>query len=302
MKGALLLPGDSDDCPSEQDEVTLIDHTTIEKTQNQRVSTSAKAVGKRKHTAKSFEREPRHKVRKVPPQASKVADDAYDPLDVDSDPDIHEISLEKLYDIHDRAYMRHAVLDNMLNNRTRKLISTLSKAKASCDAIREREVEKDKAYAELERKCNEALQDLDKNPLVNYEQTLFILRSKVEGLESERERLKSSKTQLLQEIDGLRQDKAAVVSKVGPYVAMKLVATLKEPFDLEKMHGYRSSSKKEFDQASDDLATASYPFIAEATADPYASLKKLLSKKPKSLRTKPALLNFKPLSLGAPVN
>ncbi|GJY12018.1 hypothetical protein Tco_0381327 [Tanacetum coccineum] len=38
------------------------------------------------------------------------------------------------------------------------------------------------------------------------------------------------------------------------------------------IHGYRSSSKKEFDQASDDLTTTSYPFIAEATADPYASL------------------------------
>ncbi|GKF42466.1 hypothetical protein Tco_0125808 [Tanacetum coccineum] len=29
------------------------------------------------------------------------------------------------------------------------------------DVIREREFEKDKAYAELERKCNEALQDRD---------------------------------------------------------------------------------------------------------------------------------------------
>ncbi|GKG45898.1 hypothetical protein Tco_0498344, partial [Tanacetum coccineum] len=31
----------------------------------------------------------RHKLRKAPPQESKVAGDASDPLDVDSDPDIH---------------------------------------------------------------------------------------------------------------------------------------------------------------------------------------------------------------------
>ncbi|GJV76593.1 hypothetical protein Tco_1508177 [Tanacetum coccineum] len=238
--------GDSDDAPSKKDEVTLIDRTTAEKTQNLKVSASSRAARKRKQTAESSEKEPRLKVRKVPPQASKFSGDAFDPLDVDSDPDIHEfpsakelkdsadchfvvahvtppswkwhlkeIILEKLYDIHDRAYMRQAMLDNMLNSKTRKLISTLSKAKDSCDAIREREVERDKAYAELERKCNEAQQDSDNNPLV------LEMRSKIETLQGER--LKSSETQLLQEIDGLRQDRAAVVAKVVPHVATKLV-------------------------------------------------------------------------------
>ncbi|GJS06023.1 hypothetical protein Tco_0362819 [Tanacetum coccineum] len=50
---------------------------------------------------------------------------------------------------------------------TRELISALHKARASYDAIREREIKKDKAYAEIEKKCNKALQDLDKNPLVS---------------------------------------------------------------------------------------------------------------------------------------
>ncbi|GJY40036.1 hypothetical protein Tco_0427306 [Tanacetum coccineum] len=137
------------------------------------------------------------KARKVPPKASKASGDPSDPLDVDSNPDIHEfpsakelkdsadchwvaphltphlwkqhlkeISLEKLYDIHDNAYMRQVVLDNVMNKRTREFMSTQTKARASCDAIREREREKDKAYADLEVKCNDALQDLDKNPLV----------------------------------------------------------------------------------------------------------------------------------------
>ncbi|GJT77181.1 hypothetical protein Tco_1043906, partial [Tanacetum coccineum] len=55
-----------------------------------------------------------------------------------------------------------------------------------------------------------------------------------------------------------------------------------------KMHGYRPLSKKDFDQDSDNLTAASYPFLTEATADPYAPLEVLLSKKPKSLRVKPA--------------
>ncbi|GKE30193.1 hypothetical protein Tco_1445577 [Tanacetum coccineum] len=157
----------------------------------------------------------------VPAQVSKVAGDASTPLDVDSDPDIHEfpsareikdatdyhwviahvtppswkpylreISIEQLYDIHDRAYIRQAVLDKMLNSKTRELISALHKARVSCDTIREREIQKDKAYAELEKKCNEALQDLDKNPLVSdMRAEIETLQGQVSGLHNEYSRL-----------------------------------------------------------------------------------------------------------------
>ncbi|GKG41435.1 hypothetical protein Tco_0473186, partial [Tanacetum coccineum] len=54
---------------------------------------------------------------------------------------------------------------------TRELISALYKATTSYDAIQARELEKDKAYAELKRRCNKALLDLDKNPLVSDMQT-----------------------------------------------------------------------------------------------------------------------------------
>nr|GEV56614.1 hypothetical protein [Tanacetum cinerariifolium] len=189
---------------------------------------------------------------KVPAQASKVAGDASTPLDVDSDPDMYEfpstkelkyvtdghwvaahvtppswkqylmeISIEQLCDIRDRAYMRQA--DNVLN--------------------------------ELEKKCNQALKDLDKNPLVsdmraeietlqsrvnglyseysrlilkenkwiNYEQTLSTLRAKFEGLESKGKRLRAFEIQHLQEVDSLRQDRAVVVARVILDVAMKLI-------------------------------------------------------------------------------
>ncbi|GKC24799.1 hypothetical protein Tco_1026949 [Tanacetum coccineum] len=125
-------------------------------------------------------------------------------------------------------------------------------------------------------------------------------------------------------------DRVVVVSKVVPHVAIKLVpsneigllvsiivkaimfqgrctafeevADLKEPFVLEKVHSYRPSSGKEFDEAGDDLATASYPFIAEATADPYATVEQLFSKNLKSIRMKPIPSHSKPSSLNALIN
>nr|GEU95937.1 hypothetical protein [Tanacetum cinerariifolium] len=202
-----------------------------------------KILGKRKVASSVPGKALPLKVQNMSARASKVAGKASTPLDVDSNSDIHEfllakelkdvidchlvvahvtppswkqhlmeINIELLCDIHDRAYMRQAVLDNVLNSRTQELIFALRKAKTSYDATRAREPNKDKAYVELERRCNEALQDLDKNPLV------FDMR-----IESERERPKSYEIQLLQEIESLKQDRAAVVSKVIPDAAIKLI-------------------------------------------------------------------------------
>ncbi|GKF44520.1 hypothetical protein Tco_0131072, partial [Tanacetum coccineum] len=140
---------------------------------------------------------------------------------------LRQISIKQLCDIHDRAYMRQVVLANVLNSRTQELISALHKATSSYDAIRARELEKDKAYAELERKCNEALFDLDKNPLVADMRTeIETLQGRVDGLhslESKRERLKLSEIQLLQEMDMLKQDRASIVAKVVPDAVTKLI-------------------------------------------------------------------------------
>nr|GEV41929.1 hypothetical protein [Tanacetum cinerariifolium] len=253
----------------------------------------SKAVRKRKLDVDALREVSHRRARRALVHASKVAGDASTPLDVDSDPDIHEfpyarelkdaidyywvvahvthpswkhhlrdIIIEQLCDIHDRAYMRQAILDNMWNSRTRELISALHKARASC-------------------------------------------------LESERERLKASEIQMLQEINRLRQDRAAVVSRVVPGTAMKLVhsndmgflvarlvtetiihgrcmafkeiAKLKEPFIFKKMLGYHMSSKDEYDRAGEDMANASFPFLSEFTSNPYASVEQLLSIMPRSI-------------------
>nr|GEV57143.1 hypothetical protein [Tanacetum cinerariifolium] len=82
------------------------------------------------------------------------------------------------------------------------------------------------------------------------------------------------------------------VQRLRPYKGVQLLC-FEGAFNLEKIPCYSSSSKKEFNQAGDDLATASYPFIAKVIADPYASVEDLISKKLKSLRTKPAPLYSK---------
>ncbi|GKG49660.1 hypothetical protein Tco_0518434, partial [Tanacetum coccineum] len=58
----------------------------------------------------------------------------------------------------------------------------------------------------------------------------------------------------------------------GRCQAFEEVAAIEEPFVLEKMSGYRPLLKEEYDKDGDALANASYPFLAEYAANPYASL------------------------------
>nr|GEZ28761.1 hypothetical protein [Tanacetum cinerariifolium] len=120
-------------------------------------------VGKKSKVARKIKlvvdalREGSHRrARRAPVQASKVVGDALTPFDVDSDPNIYEFPFAReLKDATDCYWVVTHVTPP--SYRTRELISTLHKASASCDAIQEREVKRDKAYAELEKKCNGAL-------------------------------------------------------------------------------------------------------------------------------------------------
>nr|GEU95812.1 hypothetical protein [Tanacetum cinerariifolium] len=104
------------------------------------------------------------------------------------------------------------------------------------------------------------------------------------------------------------EDKAKVVLNVVPYVAMELVqsddmgklvskivsssifyerfqafeeyANMKEPFDLTKVKGYRPSYKQEHTKAENEFATTTFLYLADVIADPYASVKAFLVKKP----------------------
>ncbi|GJS42318.1 hypothetical protein Tco_1094048 [Tanacetum coccineum] len=87
-------------------------------------------------------------------------------------------------------------------------------------------------------------------------------------------------------ISDMQLDQSFVVSGwsfIVSIAAFEEVDAMKEPYVLEKMSGYRPSSKEENDQAGDALENALYPFLAEYVVNPYASLSQLLSKKPPSL-------------------
>ncbi|GKA59371.1 hypothetical protein Tco_0758684 [Tanacetum coccineum] len=191
-------------------------------------------------------------------------------------------------------------------------MSTLTKVWVECNAIHKREKLKDMEYAKLEAKCNDTLEDLEKKPLV------LDLREEITTLQG----LKGSEIQLMPQVDGLKHDRVAVVSKVISYIAMELahndemvmyiaqlvkaaiihgrcsafeeVASLKEPFDLTKMPSYRPSLKEDDNRAGNELANVMYPFLIEATFDPYALIEVLLFKIPKSLRPSSSTMKFAP--------
>ncbi|GJY41990.1 hypothetical protein Tco_0429260 [Tanacetum coccineum] len=157
--------------------------------------------------------------------------------------------------------------------------------------------------------------DFDKNPSVNVLRQKIkslLAKSKVAALEVEKSRLEAVDAQLCKEVKVVKCDRAEVVSKVVPYVAMELVHSdemdmlvgkivssaifngrcaalkgvvkMKDPFDLAKVKGYRPSYKKQHTKAGNDLNVDVFLFLSEVTADPSVLVKAILSKKPKSLR------------------
>nr|GEV16840.1 retrotransposon protein, putative, unclassified [Tanacetum cinerariifolium] len=135
-----------------------------------------------------------------------------------------------------------------------------------------REVKRDKAYADLEKKCNESLQDLDKNLLVSH------MRSKTKTLQGQVLSLRGRDSRLLKSkccriliamgVLVARLVRAPIVH--GRCTKFEEIAKLKEPFVREKMPGYHMSSKDEYDRAGEDMANASFLFLSEFTSNPYA--------------------------------
>ncbi|GKF75656.1 hypothetical protein Tco_0225100, partial [Tanacetum coccineum] len=120
--------------------------------------------------------------------------------------------------------------------------------------IREMEIHKDKAYAELEKK------------IVILDAAMKLIHCNEMGV-------------LI-----ARLVKVSIMH--GWCVAFEEVAELKKPFVLEEMPGYPPYLKEEYDRAGNDLPNASYPFLAELTANPHASVEQLMLKKSQSLQSK----------------
>ncbi|GJR68256.1 hypothetical protein Tco_0649133 [Tanacetum coccineum] len=164
----------------------------------------------------------------------------------------------------------------------------------------------------IEHKANLDMMMLESQKWASYQASLSTLESQITSLEAEKARLEAIKVSLRMEVDDVKRDRMEVVSKFVPYAAMELiysddlgslvgrlvssaifygrckafeqVAGMKEPFDLSKVKGYHPSYKKEHNQAGNDLATATFPWLLEFVADPSAPVEVLLSKKHPSLQ------------------
>nr|GEX28119.1 hypothetical protein [Tanacetum cinerariifolium] len=200
-----------------------------------------------------------------------------------------------LLDLHDRCYARQAVVDNVVNRRSREFLQVIEKLRGKCDAMRSRERARDEECKGLRVKCEAAMTDFEENPAV------VALREKISSLSTKAKEHKFILDRMMLEsqkweVDELKHARREVVSKVVPYAEMELihsddmgslvfklvssdivygrcrafkqVAGMKEPFDLSKVKGYRSSYKKDHTQASNDLAATTFPWLDEFVADP----------------------------------
>ncbi|GKE22155.1 hypothetical protein Tco_1433667 [Tanacetum coccineum] len=224
----------------------------------------------------------------------------------------NQIDLE-LLDLHDRCYAQQAVVDNAVNRRARKFLQVIEKMSGEADVIKARERSREEECEGLRVKCEAAMTEFDQNPTVlalrekissltvdvkehkgnldrmmlesqkwaGYQVNLSTLESKVNSLEADKARLRS-----LSRIVGKLVSSAITYGRCRAY---EQVASIKEPFDLSKAKGYCSSYKKEHTQASNDFATAMFPWLDEFVADASAPNEALLLKKPPTLQ-KPAPL------------
>ncbi|GKB22335.1 hypothetical protein Tco_0856258 [Tanacetum coccineum] len=230
----------------------------------------------------------------------------------------------ELLDLHDRCYARQAVVDNAVNRRSRELLQVTKKLRGEFDVMRSRERARKEECEGLRVKCEAAMTEFEKNPtVVALREKISALSTEVTSLEAEKVRLEAIEVSLRKEVEELKQDMREVVSKFVPYAAMELVhsddigslvgklvssaimygrcrafeqvADMKEPFDLSKVKGYRSSYKKDHTHASNDLATATFPWLDEFVADPSNPIEVLLSKKPPTLQRPAPLRTQVPL-------
>ncbi|GJV95723.1 hypothetical protein Tco_1547300 [Tanacetum coccineum] len=203
----------------------------------------------------------------------------------------------KISTITPLAWKNH--LDNHIDLELLDLHDLIEKLRGECDVMMSRERARDEECKGLQVKCEATMTDFEKNP------TVLALREKifVIALESEKARLKAVEVSLRKEVEELKQDRREVVSKFIPYAAMELVhsddmrslvgklvsfaivfgrcrafeqvAGMKEPFNLSNVKGYRSSYKKDHTQASNDLATATFPWLDKFVADLSAPIEAL---------------------------
>ncbi|GKB94575.1 hypothetical protein Tco_0980712 [Tanacetum coccineum] len=199
-----------------------------------------------------------------------------------------------------------------MSSRSRELLQVIEKLRGEFDVTKDKERAREEECEELQAKCEAAMTEFEKKATVvalpekictlstevkehkvsldrmmlesqkwaGYQQSLLILESKVTFLEAEKGRLEADEVSIQKEVKELKHDRRELAHSddIGSLVEMK------EPFNLSKVKGYRSSYKKDHIQAINDLVTATFPWLDEFMVDPSAPIKSLLSKKHPSLQ------------------
>ncbi|GJZ07718.1 hypothetical protein Tco_0541511 [Tanacetum coccineum] len=167
----------------------------------------------------------------------------------------NQMDLE-LPDLHDRCYARQDVVDNIVNRRA----SAMAEFDQNPAVLALQEKISSLTADDKEHKGNLDRMMLESQKWAGHQVTLSTLELKVNSLEADKAKLEAVEASLRGEVEELKQEKRDVVSKVVPYAtkAYEQVAAMKEPFDLSKVKGYRSSYQKEHTQASNDFATATF--------------------------------------------
>nr|GEV49087.1 putative ribonuclease H-like domain-containing protein [Tanacetum cinerariifolium] len=196
----------------------------------------------------------------------------------------NQMDLE-LLDLHDCFYTWQVVVDNVVNRRAHEILQVIKKMSGEADVIKARKRSCEEECEGLRVKCEAAMAEFVQNPVV------LALQENISSLTAD-----------------LKQDRRDVVSKVLPYAAMKLVhsdelgrllgnlvssaitygrcrayeqvTAMKDPFDISKAKGYCSSYQKDHTQASNDFATATFPWLDEFVSAAITPIETLLSKKP----------------------
>ncbi|GJZ57914.1 hypothetical protein Tco_0613408 [Tanacetum coccineum] len=128
--------------------------------------------------------------------------------------------------------------------------------------MRSRERAREEECEGLWVKCGAAMTEFEKNPTVvalREKISLLSAESKVTSLEAKKARLEAVEVSLRKESNLVWQKLVSPGFVYGRCRAFEQVVDMKEPFDLSKVRGYRSSYKKDHTQASNDLATATFP-------------------------------------------
>nr|GEV96298.1 ribonuclease H-like domain-containing protein [Tanacetum cinerariifolium] len=194
----------------------------------------------------------------------------------------------ELLDLHDRCYARQVIVGSAVTRRSHELLQIIKKLRGKFDVMKDKERAREEECEELRAKCEAAMIEFEKNPIVvALRENISTLSTEVKEHKIKKARLEAIEVSLGKEVKEFKQDMIEVVSKVAPYAAMKLVHSdhmgslvdrrvssailygmcrayeqgdeMKEPFYLSKVKGYYSSYKKDHTQASNDLATTTFP-------------------------------------------